>query len=480
MTQDQQPKSGEMDFHVPRRKHLEPGEVIKGTIVMIGESHVFLDVGTKSEAIMDIKEFSDDKGKVTVEVGQEVEAFVVTVEPELVLSQALARSHLNIRALEDAQEMGIPVEGRVTGQNKGGFEIDLNGVRAFCPISQIQASYCEDPSVHLQQKYQFKIMEFSEGGKNIVVSRRVLQEQQQQEEAEATQAQLFEGAEFEGEVMTLQPYGAFVDIGGIQGMVHISEIGHQRIEHPSEVLREGQKVRVRVIRVEVDPKHPDRMRVGLSIKALLGDPWDEATASLSEGSTVEGKVVRLQPFGAFVEIAPGVDGLVHISEMAERRIKHPEDVVSVGQEVMATVLKVDRSARRISLSLRDDSHSGSQLAVGEVVDVVVNRVKQFGLLVSIKGHGREARGMIPAEETGASRDANLRRIFPEGSELRAMVSSIDPKANRIRLSITGVEEQAEQQEYKKFVNTGTSQSEKQEGMGTLGEALMKALKKEKE
>jgi ribosomal protein S1 len=152
----------------------------------------------------------------------------------------------------------------------------------------------------------------------------------------------------------------------------------------------------------------------------------------------------------------------------------------VGQDVTATVLKVDHAARRISLSMRDDSLSGSQLAVGDVVDVVVNRVKQFGLLVNIKGHGRDARGMIPVEETGAGRDANLRRLFPEGSELRAMVNSIDSKANRIRLSVTAVKEQAEQQEFKKFVSSGSFESKKPQGMGTLGEALMKALKKKKE
>jgi small subunit ribosomal protein S1 len=282
-------------------------------------------------------------------------------------------------------------------------------------------------------------------------------------------------------VVSLQPYGVFVDIGGgIQGMVHISEISHSRVEHPSEVLQEKQTVRVKVLRVEPDPKHADRLRIGLSIRALLGDPWDETLARLQEGSTVEGQVVRLQNFGAFVEIAPGVDGLIHISELSDQRIRHPEDVVSVGQKVQVSVLKVDHAAKRISLSLRGGAaHSREELVVGSVVDVVVNGVKPFGLFVNIKGYGRDARGLVPAEDTGSGRNANLRRAFPEGSEHRAMITSVEPDTGKLRLSFTAVSEHEERLDFDRFAGGGKDPrgSSAPQGLGTLADMLQQALDK---
>ncbi len=316
MTKYPEPELGTIDYRLPRRRPLEMGQVIQGTVVSVGSSHVFLDVGTKSEASMDVRDVMDEKGQMKLKVGDKVEAYVVASEPEVILSYALARAHLNRQALEDAYDLGIPIEGKVVSLNKGGLEVDLNGQRAFCPISQIELGFCEDANLYLNQTFQFRVIEFSDEGRNIVVSRRALLEEERQEAAAATQAQLQEGAEFTGEVITIQPYGVFVDIGGVQGMVHISEIGQSHIDHPSEALSVGQKVRVKVTRLERDPKHEDRLRIGLSIRALLPDPWAGAMISLSEGSQVQGKVVRIQPFGAFVEIAPGVDGLIHVSEMA--------------------------------------------------------------------------------------------------------------------------------------------------------------------
>lgn len=485
----EEPKPGdadEFDFRILRRRRLERGEVVKGTVVSVGSSHVFIDVGGKSEASLELKEVTDDKGEVTVKVGDTLEAFVLSTEPELVLSHSLARGHLNLEALEDAKDLGIPVEGRVTAVNKGGLEVDLKGARAFCPISQIELGYCENAAVHIDKVYEFRVIEFAEGGRKLVVSRRALLEEQRQEAAEAVQAQLHEGAEFEGEVTTLQPYGAFVDIGGVQGMVHISQIGLGHIGHPEEVLRVGQKVRVKVMKVEPDPKHPDRQRIALSMRALLGDPWEQVAASLHEGSEVQGKVVRLQPFGAFVEIAPGIDGLVHISELSDRRVQHPSEAVEVGQTVKATVLKVDVAARRISLSLRgagETSLPGGALSVGSLVDVVVEKVRPFGLLVRIKAAGRGGRGLIPIEETGAGRNANLRRSHPEGSELKAMIITVEPDTGRLRLSLRAVSDQEERAEFSEFVGGGPTPASPAGGggksLGTLGDLLQKSLSKNK-
>jgi len=411
-----------------------------------------------------------------------VEAYVISVEPELMLSHAMARTHLNLKGLEDAKDMGIPVEGKVTGLNKGGLEVDLNGARAFCPISQIELGFCEDASAYVGQTLNFRVTELTEEGRNIVVSRRALLEEERQEAAAATEAMLHEGAEFEGEVITLQPYGAFVDIGGVQGLVHISEISHGRIEHPDQALEVGQKVKVRVLTIQPDAKHPERLRIGLSIRALLGNPWEEAAGKLKEGASMEGTVVRLQNFGAFVELTPGVDGLIHISEMSDRRIKHPSEVVEVGQKVQVTIIKVDHAAGRIGLSLKgQDEGGGGDLIVGSVVDVVVDQVKPFGLFVKIKGYGRDGRGLVPAEETGAGRNANLRRAFPEGSEHKAMILAIEPDSGKKKLSFSAVADQVEAADYQQFVGKSAGKAsvgKAKESLGTLGDMLKAAMKKE--
>ena len=468
---------------MPTTRRLEVGEVIEGLVVMVGSDHVFLDVGGKSEARMDLKEVVDDDGELQIKEGDKLEGYVVRVEPDVVLSRAMARSHINLRMLEDAKDIGLPIEGKVTGQNKGGLEVDLNGTRAFCPVSQIELGYCEDPAIFVGETLKFRVTEFAEEGRNVVLSRRALLEEEREAAAAELQDQLQVGAEFSGEVVRLQPFGAFVDIGGLQGMVHISEISHSRIEHPEEVISVGQTVRVQVIRVEPDPKHPDRLRIALSMRALLGDPWTETARNLSEGTTLEGKVVRLQDFGAFVELTPGVDGLVHISEMSDRRINHPKDVVAVGDIVRVTVLSVDQSAHRISLSLlAPDEASGVEMTVGTGVEAVVDRIKPFGLFVRIKGAGRNVRALIPAEETGAGRNANLRRKFPEGSEVKAVITQIEPDTGRIRLSISAYADMQDQQEFGKYQSGGASKPDKSSGsqsLGTLGDALAAAMKKDK-
>ena len=486
MTKEDLFKSGGMDFRMPTSRRLREGEIVEGTVVLVGSSHVFIDVGSKSEASLDLQEVTDKEGNLEVAVGDKLEAYIVSLEPELVLSRAMARGHLNLRALEDAHDMGIPVEGKVTSTNKGGLEVDLNGSRAFCPVSQIELGYCEAPESYVDQVLQFRVTEFSEKGRNIVVSRKALLQEEREHSAAEIKEQLHVGAEFTGAVVRMEPFGAFVDIGGLQGMVHVSEVCHAHIKHPDEVLKSGQEVRVKVLKVEPDPKHPERLRIGLSIKATQGDPWDAFAGGLSAGSSMDGKVVRLQPFGAFVELTPGVDGLVHVSEMSDRRIGHPQEVVEVGQQVRVTVLKVDSAAKRISLSLLDQGEvSGEELIVGSLVEAVVDRVKPFGLFVRIKGAGRNVRAMIPAEDTGAGRNANLKRAYPEGTELKAMITSVEPDTGRIRMSMVAYDEAKEQEEFGKYQAGGKPKGGKgkaadqgKASLGSLGDLLSAALKKD--
>jgi len=254
----------------------------------------------------------------------------------------------NLSKVKDAFENQVPMEGKIKSTNKGGFEVDLHGVRSFCPYSQIQLGYCDKPEEYVGQKMPFMVVTFERGGRNIVVSRRKLLEEEGKAAAGDTLEKLELGAEFEGAVRRLQPYGAFIDIGGMDGLVHVSEISHGRISNPSDVLKVGDKVSVKVIKLEGEG---DKRRISLSMKQLGGDPWAEVPEKYAEGATVKGKVVRLAEFGAFIELESGVDGLVHISEISTERIQHPSDKLQKGQDVEVRVLQVDPDQRRISLTM---------------------------------------------------------------------------------------------------------------------------------
>ena len=252
------------------------------------------------------------------------------------------------------------MQGQVSASVKGGVEVQVAGVRAFCPASQVDLRFIDDLKELVGQRLDFRITRL-EGGRrpNLVLSRRAILEEEQRQQALETRAQLTEGAMLAGTVTSLKDYGAFVDIGGIEGMIHVSELAHGHVKHPSEILSVGQPVEVSVLRIEPPRDAKSRERIALSIRALARDPWSDAEQDFAVGSQVRGTVSRLQPFGAFVELAPGIDGLVHISELgAGRRIGHPSEVLQVGEQVDATVLGVDLERRRISLSL-DQGRVGS-------------------------------------------------------------------------------------------------------------------------
>jgi small subunit ribosomal protein S1 len=333
-------------------------------VVAISGEQVFVDLGGKSEGIMEIASITDSDGNQTVGVGDAVEASVSSVDEEtgsLLLGAQHGRHLHGLAELEQAARQNRSVEGRVTGAVKGGLEIQISGQRAFCPASQIDIRFVEDLGELVGQHLEFRITKL-EGGRrpNIVVSRRILLEEEQQALAAETRARLEEGAVFKGTVKSIKDYGAFVDLGGVEGMVHISELAHGHVKHPSEVLSEGQPVEVQVLRIEQtdNPQRPEK--ISLSIRALARDPWQDVQQRLPAGSAIKGTVTRLQSFGAFVEIEPGIEGLIHVSELgAGRRVSHPQEVLSRGQEVEATVLAVDPDKRRISLSL-DESKKTAQ------------------------------------------------------------------------------------------------------------------------
>lgn len=341
----------------PRQKLPRVGDTVRGRVVSIGSDSVFVELGSKAEATIELMQVRDAEGNVRVAVGDTIEARVAEMRGDtavLRISMGTTKGPEAKAELLQAHEHGIPVEGLVTAVIKGGVEVQVAGLRAFCPISQLDDRFVEDANGFVGKRLSFRITryEFDRKTPNIVLSRRALLEEENKARAAETRATLREGAVMTGKVTTLKPFGAFVDLGGIEGMIHVSELGFSRVENPAEVLHQGQEVQVQVLRIEKtgDPKRPER--IALSLKALAEDPWAEVEARFTEGAQARGKVVRLQQYGAFVELLPGIEGLVHISQLgAGRRIQHPREVVRVGDEVDVTVLGVDREKRRISLAL---------------------------------------------------------------------------------------------------------------------------------
>jgi len=342
-----------------RRSKIEVGDRVSGKVIAISQSTVFVAVGDKGEATIDVAEFRDPAtGEFRVTVGDEIEATVVddgSSSGTLVLGRTMGR-HGHIAAeLEQALANELPIEGIVTAEVKGGFEVQIGPTRAFCPGSQIDSRRGGErvaSADYIGKRFQFRVTKVEQGGRNVVVSRRSLLEAEAEEAASRTWEKIHVGAVLTGKVSSIRDFGAFVDLGGVEGMIHISELGHARVAHPSDVLAVGQTVEVQVVKVGDTTDSRGRRQIGLSMKALAADPWSTVLERFPVGSTVTGTVRRLENFGAFVEIAPAVEGLVHISKIVtDRRLSHPRQALTAGQQVEVTVLAVDPAQRRLSLSM---------------------------------------------------------------------------------------------------------------------------------
>jgi small subunit ribosomal protein S1 len=345
------------------------GDRVTGRLVSIGRDIAVVELAGGGEGTLEMPELRDATGQLIAQVGDTIEARVSAKgdkEGIVSLRRAPLRAADGSAGIAQAATSGLPVEGQVTGVNKGGLEVMVGGVRAFCPISQIELRQVTDASVYVGQRMEFRVTRFEEAeedhrGPNVVLSRRALLEEDARERAVATRGTLTVGAVVTGVVSSLKDFGAFVDLGGIDGLLPASEIGYQRGTRPADVLSVGQTVSVQILRMEKREARPGARTRGtteqitLSLKALERDPWIDATANLRPGTTVHGKVTRTEAFGAFIEILPGIEGLLHISELAGgRQLRHAREAVKAGDPLDVTVLSVDSEKRRVSLGIASE------------------------------------------------------------------------------------------------------------------------------
>jgi small subunit ribosomal protein S1 len=462
-----------------KARRFKEGQTIEGTIVAIGPDVAFVDVGGKGEAQIEVEELKDEDGDIEVSVGDRIQAVVVSVAGGLQLSRKLARGAVSLKQLEDAYRAGLPVEGRVEGEVKGGYEVRVARQRAFCPFSQIDTIRTE-PAAHIGKVYAFRITEYKEGGKNLIVSRRALLEQEQKARAAEVRELIVPGAVLEGRVVSVREFGAFVDLGGgVQGLLHISEMGWSRVTDPSQIVKPGDEITVKVLRV--DPAENEKQKISLGLKQLVDDPWSKAAESYTVGQVHGGRVTRIADFGAFVELEPGVEGLAHASTFPPTgRPGGWTSQIAPGMTGSFEILSVDPEKKRIGVAMLPEGSAraggtapAQHIAPGVRLKGKVERHEKFGVFVFL-APGRT--GLIPMAETGIPREGDVARAFPIGSEVEVIVLEVEPSGRRIRLSAKAVHEAKEAEEVREY--TERTDASPSGSFGSLADKLRGALKRD--
>lgn len=419
-----------------------PGSIIKATVVAIENGYVLVDAGLKSESSIPAEEFKNAAGELEVEVGQEVDVALESIEDgfgETQLSREKAKRHESWIQLEKAYEDQETVIGVINGKVKGGFTVEVNTIRAFLPGSLVDVRPVRD-TTHLEGKeLEFKVIKLDQKRNNVVVSRRAVIETENSAEREELLANLQEGQEVKGIVKNLTDYGAFVDLGGVDGLLHITDMAWKRVKHPSEIVNVGDEINVKVLKFD-----RERTRVSLGLKQLGEDPWVAIAKRYPESTKLTGKVTNLTDYGCFVEIEEGVEGLVHVSEMdwTNKNI-HPSKVVNVGDSVEVMVLDIDEERRRISLGLKQcianpwENFSTSRIK-GEQVTGKIKSITDFGIFIGLDGgiDGLVHLSDISWDATGE----DAVREYKKGDEITAVVLQVDPERERISLGIKQIDE----------------------------------------
>ncbi|MDR2578594.1 MAG: S1 RNA-binding domain-containing protein [Chitinispirillales bacterium] len=483
-------KSGELmqmlDGYDKPIKTFSSGEKVSGKVTQIGSEYVCVDIGAKNEALMKVAELAGESGELSVKVGDTVSGSVVSQrDGETIISKSMSGGTADIGALRDALNARVPVQGKVTGVSKAGLTVKIMGHRAFCPVSQIDVKFTSDVNEYLGKTLDFVITRITEGGKNIVVSRVPLFESALEEQFKIFADVAGTGKSLKGKISKIVEFGLFVEAGALEGLVHISEVSWERAQNLNDTFTVGQEVEFIVLKVE----RKDSLRnskISLSIKQALEDPWTKVTDAVSVGQSIDGKVTRLADFGAFVEVLAGVEGLVHVSEMAwGRRVHHPSEIVKPGQTVKVTVLGIDLNKRSISLTLKDvadDPWQGieEKLAVGADITGTVARKAKFGYFIDLF---EGVTGLLVFSRMAADKKDAIK----PGDTVTVQVESIDTDSRRVALSMgvsdSGKDKESEEtRQYLKKQDTGR---DKKPGTGggsggqsgtEFGAALMKALK----
>ena len=509
------------------RKKLQPGDPVRGKVVLITRDTVFIDFGYKAEGWATIEEFLDAEGRPTVDLGSEVSLTFIGHTPSGIhLGTSLRKDQgtAGRELLQRAYEADLPVEGMILKVNKGGLEVDIGGARAFCPLSQIDIHYCENPDVLVGTSQKFQVLRIEEEGRNVLLSRRAVLQAAREALAAKVRETLVPGAVLDGTITRLTPFGAFVDLGGLEGLLHISEISRQQVADPADRLHTGQSVKVQVLRLEQGEKGEER--ISLSMKSLEPNPWLEELP-FQEGALVSGLVRHLTPYGAFVELAPGLEGLIHISEISDRRIAHPKQVLSPGETVTVVVLEIDRDRQRVSLSLKaaapaaeapsaelsetrtgdvirrgwrsdevgagesdstPQSSTGAETPegrpfpaapvsplkprVGLITRGVIRTVKPYGLFLDLPELGSRMRGLLHQSNLAGGIGPSQKGL-KEGEELEVEIIKIDEQG-RISLSQQSVIENRERSELKLYLG----QDKGSGGLGTMADLFKKFNKPE--
>jgi len=421
---------------------LKPGTIVSGIVVEIRNDVVVINAGLKSEGIVPIEQFFNEQGELEVKIGDEVKVALDAIEDgfgETRLSREKAKRSLVWDELETAQQANATVTGRISGKVKGGFTVDIKDVRAFLPGSLVDVRPVREPTYLEGKELEFKIIKLDRKRNNVVVSRRAVVESEHSEEREQLLEKLQEGAILHGVVKNLTDYGAFVDLGGIDGLLHITDMAWKRVRHPSEVVNVGDELDVRVLKFD-----RERNRVSLGLKQLGDDPWVSITRRYPSGTRLFGKVSNVTDYGCFVELEPGVEGLVHVSEMDwTNKNVNPAKVVQVGDEVEVMVLDVDEERRRISLGMKQTQSNpweafAATFKKGDKVHGAIKSITDFGIFVGLDG-GID--GLVHLSDISwQGNGEELVRDFKKGEEVDAVVLAVDPERERISLGIKQLEQ----------------------------------------
>lgn len=463
------------------------GRQVTGVISAISphSDNVLIELDPQHSGVMDKNQIVNEAGEMQYRVGDSIKAYVVSNSgDEIHLSLRMSQTKMALDDLRTARQNQLPVRGKVVGENKGGFEVLVMGKKAFCPVSQIDSRFVANKLEFIGKELNFLIEKIEEGGRNIVVSRSKLLRREAEEKINELEAKQEQEIILDGTVGEVRDYGAFVELGGFDGFLHVSEMSYSRVNRASEFLQKGDKIRVKVLKIETTAD--GKKRISLSMKAIQDDPWAKIEEELERGKSYSGRVKRLETFGAFVEVLPGIEGLIHVSEMSwEKRINHPQEILKVGDTVNVRVLDIQTAQQKLSLSLKNVEEDPwfnieERFPVQAKVNGTVQSLKGFGAFVQLVPG---VVGLLPVEILKKAYGESYKKKASPPQELGVVVRELDPAGKKILLTLPDIKDDNEDiQAYHEYMQSQDKAQKKKEQatpVGSFGALLAKSLEKGK-